>query len=234
MGIKRVILLAVGVCGSVFACWLLFLSGSNIYEMQSAIPVVAELEESAVRFPYAVPKTCLILREIMVYEGAYLEDNSNEYVVDVAAAVIVNTAGKGIENACVELKWAGGEYVFEVQMLPPGETVLVLDKNRQKYINRNWIACMGTQEYQAGEWSVDGGVVTEKDGLITAYNDTNENLQNICIYFKTYLPEEQMYLGGIAYCFNMDQLPTGEKVQIRPYRYISDYAKIVCVRAGNG
>ena len=201
--------------------------------MKSVIPVVADLEPSNIRFPYAVPRTCLILREIMLYEGTYVEDGSNEYVVDIAGAVIVNTAGKGIENACVKLRWSGGEYVFEAQMLPPGEAVLVLDKSRQKYIERNWIDCIGEQQSGTGKWLMNEITVTEEDDLITVYNKSQENLQNVCIYFKGFLPETQMYFGGAAHCFELERLAAGQKVQIRPYRYVSDYARIVCIRTEN-
>ena len=235
MVVKRAMLLIVGICGSTLVgCFLVMNTGGNSVVRND--PTIAEVSEilAPLNFPYNIPDTYLVLRDIVMYEGPYMEDGSNDYVVNVAAIIVENTAKFGVENATVTLCWLNGQYRFEVQMLPPGESVLVLDTNRQKYIKRQWTACAGEQQaVDQLSWKTNIQVI-EKDDLISLKNTSQEEYENINIYYKAYLTDENLYLGGRVQCFQVDRLDGYEFIQIRPYGYLSDYAKVLSLRIDTG
>lgn len=228
---RRAVLLILGLCGSLFFGWQLVLSANSILEdgQISAVSETSIAEDNDLLFPIAVPDTCLIAQYPVLYEGPYLEDGSDEYVVDVAAIVLFNTARTGIDHARVVLQWDQGEYVFEAQMLPPREAVMVLDKSRQKFQQHQWTACEGLQQMGEGNWLDQQALVVEEVdmAMIQVQNITDKPLQDIRIYHKSYLLPDEVYIGGITYCAGIKYLAPGESVQISPFRYVKDYSKIV-------
>lgn len=228
---RRAVLLILGLCGSIFFGWQLVLSANSILEdgQIASVPETSVLEEDGLLFPIAVPDTCLIAQYPVLYEGPYVEDGSDEYVVDVASIVLFNTARTGIDYARVVLQWDQGEYVFEAQMLPPRGAVMVLDKGRQKFQQHQWTACKGTQQMGEGNW-LDRQVITVEEvdsTTIRIENVTDDPLQDVRIYYKSYLLPDELYIGGITYCAGIKNLAPGESVQISPFRYVKDYSKIV-------
>ena len=221
----------VGLCGSVLFGWQLILSANSIIEdqLQGQMLIVSSEEHEELRFPVAVPDTYLIAQYPVLYEGPFMEDGSGDYVVDVAAVVLFNTSQTGIDYARVVFRWDKGEYVFEAQMLPPRQAVLVLDKDRQKFAQQQWYSCTGTQETGEGEWLDQQTVAVEDvdDVTICVRNNTDRAMQDIRIYYKSYLLPEQLYVGGITYCAGLGELAPGESVQISPFRYVKDHSRII-------
>lgn len=191
--------------------------------------VSSSIQREDTLFPIAVTDTYLIAQYPVLYEGPYIEDGSAEYVVDVAAIVLFNTARTGIEQAKVELLWDGGKYVFEAQMLPPRQMVMVLDKTRQKFEQHAWTECVGIQKMGEGEWLKQQELLVEETGdiEIIVKNRTEQTMHDIRIYYKSYLPGNQLYIGGITYCAGVETLAPGACVKIRPYCYVKNYSQIV-------
>lgn len=71
--------------------------------VQAPVDVV-ENKDDTLLFPIAIPDTALIAQYPVLYEGPFLEDGSWDYVVDVAALVVFNTARTDIENARIVLQ----------------------------------------------------------------------------------------------------------------------------------
>lgn len=228
---RRAVLLILGLCGSLFFGWQLVLSANSILQdgQIAAVSEISLTEENSLLFPIAVSDTCLIAQYPALYEGPYVEDGSDEYVVDVAAIVLFNTARTGIDYARVVLQWDQGEYVFETQMLPPREAVMVLDKSRQKFQQHQWTSCQGTQQMGEESWLDQQVLVVEEVDTTTicVQNITDKPLQDIRIYHKSYLLPDELYIGGITYCAGIKYLAPGECVKISPFRYVKDYSKIV-------
>lgn len=223
--------MVLGLCGSFIVIWQLVLSANSIMQEEKtlAASVSSSIQQEDTLFPIAVADTYLIAQYPVLYEGPYIEDGSAEYVVDVAAIVLFNTARTGIEQAKVELLWDGGKYVFEVQMLPPRRAVMVLDKTRQKFQEHSWIDCVGVQKTGEGEWLKQQELVVEETGdiEIKVQNMTDQTMYDIRIYYKSYLPTTQLYIGGITYCAGVETLAPGACVKIQPYHYVKDYSEIV-------
>ncbi len=221
-----------GICGSFLVGWQLLLNVQWILADKQAPETGAQVKE-VLMFPAQVVGTDLIALTPALYEGGYPENASGEYVVDVAALVLQNTASTGIENARVVLQWEGGSYIYEVDMLPAGGTVLVVDKKRQPFAIHRWTACYGDQRIGEGPW--DTGEILSMDevdmGMIYVTNTTDNKLTDVRIYYKSYLPQEQMYVGGISYCMGISTLDVGEKKALRPFHYANGYSKVVRVVA---
>lgn len=238
---RRFLLLMGGICGSILVGWQLIISANSILEKQETsvmvqAPVdVVENKDDTLLFPIAIPDTALIAQYPVLYEGPFLEDGSWDYVVDVAALVVFNTARTDIENARIVLQWKQGAYVFEAELLPARTAVLVLDKCRQKYAQHDWVSCVGTQ--QAGGMpclSEDALTVEHADmGTIRVTNITSSVLRGIRVYYKSYLSAEDLYIGGIAYSLDIPELAPGESTTVSPFRYADGYSKVVRVCYAN-
>lgn len=238
---RRLLLLMGGICGSILVGWQLILSANSILEKKeisviAQAPIdMAEDKGNTLLFPIAVSDTALVAQYPVLYEGPFIEDGSCDYVVDVAALVVFNTARTDIENARIVLQWDQGAYIFETELLPARKAVLVLDKSRQKYVQHDWVSCVGTQ--QTGEvpcLSEDALVIENLDmSTIRVTNITSSELKGIRIYYKSYLPAEDLYIGGITYSLGIPELAPGESVAISPFRYADGYSEVVRVSYSN-
>lgn len=230
VGMRRVLLLIGGIFGGFLVGWQLLLSAHTIM-VDKPVPEMRTKVKEAVIFPAQVDGTDLVAQYPALYEGAFPEDGSGEYVVDVAALVLQNTASTGIENARVVLQWEQGAYVFEVDMLPAGKSVLVMEREKQPFVKHHWTACFGEQTTGKGEWE-SGGVLTVDEvsmGIIRVSNQSENILNNVRIYYKSYLPEEGLYIGGVTYCMGISEIAAGATEKLRPFHYAAGYSQVVRV-----
>ena len=229
---RRLLLVIGGICGSVLMVWQLVLSANSIIENRQpdVMMVDAQIQQKELEFPITVPGTDLVLQYPVLYEGPYVEDGSGAFVVDIASVVLFNSGQTGVERAEVVLKWSEGEYVFEVEMIPARAAVLVLDKGKQKFEQHQWTGCYGSQK--KGDWTITDRIELEEiDGkTLRVSNTSNYLVKNIHIYYKSYLLSDNLYIGGITYCFGIQELAPGDSVDVSPFRYAKGYAKVVRVR----
>lgn len=222
---KRGFLLLTGVLGSALVLLLLILNG---YALWQPGVVVSPVPYTLNSLPSDVPGTTLRIHNLVCYEGGYLEDGSDIYVSDVAAILLENTGTYGIRSARVILCWQGGAYVFDVEMLPPDTPVIVLEKDRQPYQQQAWTGCNGVQKTDEADWSVYPVQLAVQDQTkLQLKNQTDMPVTNLHIYYKNYLKDEQIFLGGTAYCYVVAEIPAGETVTVEPYRFVWGYSRIV-------
>ena len=227
-------LLIIGICGSLVMIWQLVLSANSILLAARGSEVQECLvnEQTTEIFPIAVTDTFLIAQYPVSYEGPYMEDGSHEYVAEVAALVLFNTARTGLEEACVVLKWDEGEYVFVARDLPPRAAVMVLDNARQKFQQHIWTDCVGSQRVGEGEWMHPQAILVKAvdQTRICVENISDRPASRIRIYYKSYLLHDDIYIGGITYCVGVEKLEAGDSIIIEPYRYVKDYARVVRIQ----
>ncbi len=185
---------------------------------------------SALHLPYSIPGTGLVVVDIAIYDGLYLEDGSCEEVTQVTALVLRNDGEVMVGDGSVHMLQAGRELKFSFSYLPSGSTVLVLDENRTLYAKGEVTWCTGS----ATPASEDApGIVTMRENGMTTLLVSNpgpEKLQDVTIYFKNFDPDSQMFLGGIAYEINIHDLMPGQTQVCNPWYYISGQSKIVKVK----
>lgn len=222
-GLRRGLLLLMGTMGSIGVVCLLVHSGAALWQ-----PPAGETPPKILSFPMEIPGTTLVARHLILYEGGYLEDGSQEYEANVAAVLLENTGSVGIECARVILHWEGGAYVFDVDMLPPGMPVIVLERSRQPYEQKEWTACQGIQKIAHDPWE-SCLEISPSDITLQITNPTDQTIRDVRIYFKDYLKDQDILVGGIVHSCEVGDIPPHTTVTAEPYHFVEGYSKILCV-----
>lgn len=222
----------------IFTAFLFIMGG--IYTMVFAacqIPVTEPVQiddapaafVDTVELPVFIPDTTLVVERIVSYDGHYVEDGSEDYVRDIAALYLHNS-GSTMVAACrviVQLEW--GLYRFEATCIPPGATVLVLEKDRKPYSDIA-IYSVGGSASKGIKTDINGDVIFTQDFMagLRIYNVSDEDYEAICISHKNFLPEENIYIGGITYVTYAHSLNGGGHCDIWPVHFGAE-SKIVCI-----
>lgn len=223
-GLRRGILFVTGIMGSICIVCLLVYNGAALWR-----PATGEISPQMLAFPMEIPGTTLVARHLILYEGGYLEDGSHTYEDNVAAILLENTGSDGIECARVILHWEDGAYVFDVDMLPPGMPVIVLERDRQPYALKEWIACEGVQKCSFEDWQ--SILEIEENGIqLQITNPTDQVACDVRIYFKDYLEEQDILVGGIVHSYTVGDIPPNTTVTAEPYRFVKGCSKILRIR----
>lgn len=196
------------------------------------IPVYAaqtlQLQDPLVTLPCGVEGTELIAKHLVHYEGPYWESGGQE-VAGVAALLVENAGCLMVAHGAVILQWGADTLVFELSSLPPGERVLVLEKDRQTAPQARPDQCYGwvKQEYPENM----GHVTVEAVGGTTmaVVNRTAGEIPLVQICYKTRDPGSGIFLGGISYTVEVRNLRPGEKRLLSPYRYVCGHSAVVRV-----
>lgn len=234
--VKRGLLLCAGFGGSLVALyWLLCSAGGIHNNMPEAVFAVEQVtgsyvtETDGIKLPYQIVGTELVVQRLCTYDGPYLEDGSGDEVTNIAALLITNTARLGTECAQVTLRWDGGEFLFDADMIPAGASVLVLEQNRKQYKQQDWTTCIGWQILADAQWQNIPGIVIQEEGygtlLIT--NDTDTFIKNLCLYYKSSLEDPDIYIGGITYKAGIKELVPHQTVRLQPFHYACGYSRLI-------
>lgn len=181
-------------------------------------------------FPFSIPGTGLVALEQIRYNGVSLEDGSKEGVSDVAGLILRNDGKKLVEYALVEL-WQGQEKLcFEISYLPAGEKILVLERDRSRYVCDRISYCVGQET--VAEKGISGLVTVRQveETMLLITNPGPLPLQNITVYYKNYDHANAMFLGGIVYEIPIRRLAPGETYFTKPMYYSAKSSRIVKIK----
>lgn len=184
-------------------------------------------ENGQVSLPCPVAGTELIARQLVIYEGPYLEDGGDTPVSDITALLLYNGGQREIGQAEVILT-GEEELRFLASNIMPGMQILVLEKKAAPWKERRITGCEGWVREEAEEAiSEEDLQFQEQDiGTVLVTNTTQTELRDIWLFYKSYLPESDLYIGGITYITTIDALLPGQSKQITPERYAGDYSRI--------
>jgi hypothetical protein len=189
----------------------------------SALPVGPLLS-----FPCCVTGADLRVLQLASYEGPYWEDYGDEEVVAVAALLIENTGGY-IAQGAVVLEWEDRRMVFELQDIPPGARVLVLEKDKQRFTAQLPTGCYG---WEMESYPETMGFVTAENagGMYIAVINHTEGIVPVAeICYRSCDPGSGTYIGGTSYRVEVRDLQPGERRIISPYHYASGSSEILYV-----
>lgn len=187
-----------------------------------------ELPVQPMTFPLDIAGSDMRALQLVRYEGPFWEDDSETEVVDTAALLIENTGGY-LSAGAVVLEWEDTRMVFELYDIPPGEKVLVLEKDRHQFRRDVPASCYG---WETEAYTENPGHVTVEDaGGMCLYitNCTDGVLPVVQICYKSCDPGSGMFIGGISFRVEVRDLLPGERRQISPYHYASGSSRVVQV-----
>lgn len=225
MLLRRMCLLVLGFSISTGICGIWFVL------QQDTLPVVnGYAQEQAL--PIFVEGTDLLAEELLTYEGEYIEDTEFGEFVFVTGLILRNTGDQGILSATVKLRGSTDTLEFEATYIPPGESVMVLEKNRKESQDTHFFACTGTVIYDENDWLDNSSlhIQTQEDSSFVITNYTQHSVTDIQIYYKTIYPQPVFYIGGITHCYRINCIEAGETLQVFPEYFAANYSQIVCVK----
>lgn len=192
----------------------------------STQPAVTEPEVSA-QLPYAG----IFARRLISYDGPFLENEMEEELIGVAALEVCNLGDAVVEYAEIVVEQPHRQLRFEVTYIPPGSSVLVLEKDAQRYdtglitdFTCTKVICMKPED---GSESVR----VETDGFcsLKVTNLTEEDISCVRVFYKQYYEAEDLLLGGVTFCLVVPQLQSGQSQVFSPYHFAAELSRIVAV-----
>jgi hypothetical protein len=123
------------------------------------------------------------------------------------------------------------ELLFDISALPAGEKLVVQEKNG-KTISESKATSASALVVQRANMEMSEGkvqVIDNGDNTLTVKNLTNETIPTVRVFYKYYMEDEKLFVGGIAFTVRISGLAAGANVTIQPSHYISQTSRVVMV-----
>lgn len=197
------------------------------------IPPVVDPDtgKESVSFPCKVPGYDLVIEKLDSYEGMFVEDGTNTQVASVAMMLVSNQGDYPVEYTQICAEFEGESLVFDISALPAGEKLVVQEKTGKKMPEGDPISVTALVVRRAEmEMSQDRVQVTDNgNNTLTIRNVSGEGIPTIRVFYKYYMENEQIFVGGIAFTLRVTGLGSGEQVTLQPAHYTSQTSRVVMV-----
>ena len=215
-----------------FGCMFLLLFGISIACQCLSVPKLLQQSNGNVSqsYPVAVEGTPLLVRQMVCYEGPFWEDGTAASVERVAALLVENTGGEFVSRGAIVLQWEEQTLVFELYVLPPGEKVLVLEKDRQNLPETQPEMCYGWSQGEYPEYVPWIGIEEGGGTTMVVENRSSDRIPLVQICYKTRNQSSGIFLGGIAYTVEVRNLRPGERRLLTPFHYVCENSEVVRVQ----
>lgn len=136
------------------------------------------------------------------YSGIFVEDGSNDAVSQILMIVVKNTSTQTVQYAQIELTDGNTTAYFTLSTLPPGESALLMEKNRMPYADGESLTQIKISNValfaQEPDLREDLVKVQALDGVLNVTNISGQDIAgNVVIYYKN--ASSDMLYGGITY-----------------------------------
>lgn len=136
------------------------------------------------------------------YTGLYVEDGSNDVLSRLLMIVVENTGTKTVQYAEIELSDGEKTAHFSLTTLPPGESVVLLEKDRMLYADGKDLSEVTISNVaifqQEPTLCEDLLAIQALDGALNVTNISGKDIEgDIVIYYKN--AASDLLYGGITY-----------------------------------
>ncbi len=205
-------------------------------ELPSTVVIPTEKDEHTgedlgIKFPCEIPEYNIVLEKLADYSGMYVEDGLNSNVSDVAMMLVKNKSDYSIEYLSIVVEFEKETLAFDITALPTGESVVVQEKTGKILPNTKPLSSKAMVVRKANmEMSKDKVSVKDNgDNTITIQNLTDKTIPTVRVFYKYYMENEHIYVGGIAFTVRVTRLAKNGKITIQPSHYTSGSCKVVMV-----
>lgn len=143
----------------------------------------------------------IVITSIEPYSGSFMEDGSDEDVENILMITVKNNGVQTLQYAEATLTFGDITAEFAFSTLRPGESMIVLEKNRLEYPDKELKAYQIQNVVYFEEnlnFCEDKFEISAMDGAFNVKNISGEELSgNIAIYYKN--KQDNIYHGGITY-----------------------------------
>jgi hypothetical protein len=183
-------------------------------------------------FPYEIEGSSLVIMAIKPYTGIFLEDGTDTEIENVSAMLVQNRSEDYIEYAKITCKYEGTEYVYEIKTLEPNAMIMVQESSGKTYTSEKFKDCSAVVAPMDGlELSRDEvKVETNSLGNIRITNVSGKDIPCVRIFYKMYLEDAALSVGGITYVAKVTDLKEGEARVIMPQHFSQGLSRIMMIR----
>ena len=188
-------------------------------------------EEIGISFPCKIPGYDLTIEKLAPYNGMFVEDGSNANVKNVAMLLVNNSGDDPVEYTRISIVFGQEELLFDISALPAGEKLVVQEKNG-KTISEGKAASASALVVRRANMEMSESKVSVKDNgdnTLTIKNLTDETIPTIRVFYKYYMEDENLFVGGIAFTVRVSRLGAGASVTLQPSHYTSQTSRVVMV-----
>lgn len=182
--------------------------------------------------PYTIPGTNLVIQRVAPYDGIYLEDGSDSSVTNVAMALLYNAGSEDVEYAEITMKYGDKTLQFEISAVPAGGKVVTQEISKNSCAEDALLECTADAVVRGKLDKAEEILKVEDNGdnSLTITNLTDQELVTVRIFYKYYMEDEDVYVGGITYTTKISGLQANASVMITPSHYASAGSLVVMVR----
>lgn len=190
-----------------------------------------ETGDEIITFPCQVPGYGLVIEKMAPYNGMFVEDGTNATVQNVAMLLVHNNSNVPVEYTQLRVICGQVELLFDISALPAGERLVVQEKNGKKIPDGDVTSATAMVVQRANmEMSESLVRVTDNgDNTLTVQNLTGETIPTVRIFYKYYMKDEKVFVGGIAFTVRISRLAPGASVTVQPSHYTSQTSRMVMV-----
>lgn len=207
-------------------------SQNDTEKEETTTPTKPSAPTNYISFPYHISGTPLVIEQVNSYDGIFFEDGSDREMSNVTAIVLKNTGDECVNYLDISIERDGTQLRFAGSALGPGDTAIVLEANAKQFGTGKYSNCEAEiateKEMEMSQDQVRVEDTAENDLLVT--NITGKDIACIRVFYKFYMYETDVYVGGITYSAKLVDLAAGDSFVIRPSHYIRGYSKVVMVK----
>lgn len=187
------------------------------------------VEIPVLTFPCQVPGHGLTIERIAPYTGLFVEDGTNMLVEDVAMLLVKNTGTQAVEYTQIGIKYGEETLLFDISALPVGERIVVQEKFCKKIPEADPSSANALVIYREEMSATNDqvSVVDNGDNTLTIKNLTDEMIPTVRVFYKYYMENEDVFVGGIAFTVRLTRLAAGASITIQPSHYNSTTGRVV-------
>ena len=181
-----------------------------------------------IQFPCEVPGHDLKIEKLAPYSGLYVEDGTNVQVTDVAMLLLHNTGDTAVEYTEITVEYEEKTLTFQVTALPAGERMVVQEKYGNAVPEGTPKSASALVVHRAQMRIPSEITVTDNgDNSLTVKNLTGQTIPTVRVFYKYYMENEDLFVGGIAFTVRITNLGPNAGVVIRPSHYTSENSRVV-------
>lgn len=188
-------------------------------------------ESAGISFPCQVPEYGLTIEKLAPYNGMFVENGSNVNVENVAMLMVENNGDFPVEYTQISIAYGEQTLLFDISALPVGARVVVQESSG-KAIPEGTATVASALVVQRAKMEMSEGKVRVKDNgdnTLTIENLTDETIPTVRVFYKYYMEQEDVFIGGIAFTVRITRLGAGKSITVQPSHYTSQTSKVVMV-----
>lgn len=143
-------------------------------------------------------------------------DGGLELVTGLASLELTNTSGQYLVSARIHVTLTDGtEYLFQVQDLPDGGSVLAFSPDNALYDGTYACESISAEtEYTGGDQLMEESLSVSIDGTaVTLTNLTDQDMEPVTVICHETVDETGFY-GGTSYSYETEAIPAGGSVTV--------------------